>query len=541
MSFSFLSAQFVVPSGINNALQIIQRVLVTTTGTSTGTVVMDTNTGANNIYINPTYLPISQAYSGQYVLTVNASGFVSLTTGSSSISGATISGGNLLLMLTNWSIINAGSVIGAQGIEWNTGAMWATGNNWTNGINWAQGIEWNTGAMWATGVGIINIISNTPTSFTINLSNGSGYTLTIPSGGGSTWPWEYGSGSPSAQIMGANNNAIWQYSLVWWANNTADVSAEYGFIGGGSGNTLSWALYNNIVWWSDNAILWFYNNIVWWWLNNISSSRSSIVGWLQNIIQNGEANFIGGWDQQLLNQTSWSAIVAGEENTIDNSVQYGVANFIGGWSYNILSEWNRTVIAGWYMNEVYDSGYGFIGAGWANSIENTFSSSIVGWSTNTVVDANFSSIVWWNNNRINWNWSSFIGGWQDNIASGHYATIPWWLWNKAYGESSFSAGRYAEALHDYSFVWNGWPSPFASTISNMFLINASNGVAINTNTRVSWSTAALTINGSINTNLPPFANDAAALVGWLVLGDMYQTNGSWAAPLNVPGIVMIKQ
>jgi hypothetical protein len=111
LSFGFLSAQFVIPSGINNALQIIQSVLVTNSGTSTGSVIMHTNTGTNNIYINPTYLPIAPAYSGQYVLTVNASGYVSLTTGVSSISGATISGGNLLLNLTNGSTINAGPVV----------------------------------------------------------------------------------------------------------------------------------------------------------------------------------------------------------------------------------------------------------------------------------------------------------------------------------------------------------------------------------------------------------------------------------------------
>gem|GEM_PF-6590506 len=110
LSFGFLSAQFVIPSGINNALQIIQSVLVTTSGTSTGNIVMHTNTAANNIYINPAYLPLSSAYSGQYVLTLNASGFVSFTTGTSNISGAMVSGGNLLLTLNNGTVINAGAV-----------------------------------------------------------------------------------------------------------------------------------------------------------------------------------------------------------------------------------------------------------------------------------------------------------------------------------------------------------------------------------------------------------------------------------------------
>lgn len=38
-----------------------------------------------------------------------------------------------------------------------------------------------------------------------------------------------------------------------------------------------------------------------------------------------------------------------------------------------------------------------------------------------------------------------------------------------------------------------------------------------------------------------FADDAAAGVGGLITKDVYQTDGTGAAPLNVPGIVMIKQ
>lgn len=41
--------------------------------------------------------------------------------------------------------------------------------------------------------------------------------------------------------------------------------------------------------------------------------------------------------------------------------------------------------------------------------------------------------------------------------------------------------------------------------------------------------------------LPPYADDAAAGVAGLVTGDLYQTDGSGAAPLNVAGILMIKQ
>ena len=42
-------------------------------------------------------------------------------------------------------------------------------------------------------------------------------------------------------------------------------------------------------------------------------------------------------------------------------------------------------------------------------------------------------------------------------------------------------------------------------------------------------------------NMPAFADDAAAGVGGLVIGDAYQTDGTGAAPLNVAGIVVLKQ
>ncbi len=41
--------------------------------------------------------------------------------------------------------------------------------------------------------------------------------------------------------------------------------------------------------------------------------------------------------------------------------------------------------------------------------------------------------------------------------------------------------------------------------------------------------------------VPAYADDAAAGVGGLIAGDLFQTSGAGAAPLNVPGIVMIKQ
>jgi len=46
---------------------------------------------------------------------------------------------------------------------------------------------------------------------------------------------------------------------------------------------------------------------------------------------------------------------------------------------------------------------------------------------------------------------------------------------------------------------------------------------------------------TFSNSLPAFADDAAAAVGGLAAGQIYQTDGSGAAPLNAAGILMIKQ
>ena len=58
LTFGFMSA-FTIDTSINNALQIIKRIIITTSGTVTGSVVADLNTGNNNLYFNPSYLGIT--------------------------------------------------------------------------------------------------------------------------------------------------------------------------------------------------------------------------------------------------------------------------------------------------------------------------------------------------------------------------------------------------------------------------------------------------------------------------------------------------
>jgi hypothetical protein len=62
--------------------------------------------------------------------------------------------------------------------------------------------------------------------------------------------------------------------------------------------------------------------------------------------------------------------------------------------------------------------------------------------------------------------------------------------------------------------------------------------------QVTINAQTITISPSINlsiTSIPAFADDAAAGTAGLLINDVYQTDGTGAAPLNVAGVLMIKQ
>jgi hypothetical protein len=80
--------------------------------------------------------------------------------------------------------------------------------------------------------------------------------------------------------------------------------------------------------------------------------------------------------------------------------------------------------------------------------------------------------------------ASTVSGGQQNVASGSRSSIPGGINNIASGSNSVAAGSGAEAIHVGSFVWSDGTGPgghFTSTNDRQFLINASGGVGIGTN------------------------------------------------------------
>lgn len=78
-------------------------------------------------------------------------------------------------------------------------------------------------------------------------------------------------------------------------------------------------------------------------------------------------------------------------------------------------------------------------------------------------------------------WHAVISGGAANQANGPYSTVAGGRLNLAGGSNSFAAGFRAQATNDGTFVWADLEdADFSSTGTNQFLIRASGGVGINT-------------------------------------------------------------
>jgi hypothetical protein len=148
--------------------------------------------------------------------------------------------------------------------------------------------------------------------------------------------------------------------------------------------------------------------------------------------------------------------------------------------------------------------YSFLGGGQANSIQvNATHSFLGGGNQNSIqINATHSFLGGGQQNSIQTNaYYSFLGGGNQNSiqTNAQYAVIPGGFQNTvgAGAVFGFAAGRQAKANHPGTFVWaDSTAANFASTANNQFLIRASGGVGINTNS----PGATLDVGGSFRVN-----------------------------------------
>ncbi|MGC9357239.1 MAG: tail fiber domain-containing protein [Anaerolineae bacterium] len=312
------------------------------------------------------------------------------------------------------------------------------GGGWENVVSGEYGVA--GGGYWNTVSGMYTVVGGGRQNEAINdyatvggghQNDTTGYGATVP-GGVKNW-----AGGDYSFAAGYWAKAAHRGSFVWagFGNGTAEhvtSSAENQFLVRASGGVVFTT--------TDSAMLRLEPN---------ATSPSLIGGHTSNAILEGAYGvFIGG----------------GGNNTFGNRVidHYGT---IGGGLNNLIGSWNGDPTDAQYATICGGGGnqatglYTTIGGGAGNQATYEYA-TVAGGYSNIATDENAT-----------------VGGGSLNEAKGDSATVPGGSVNQAYGNYSFAAGRYAQALHQGSFVWaDSTVAYFQSQRDKQFRVRAHGGV-----------------------------------------------------------------
>jgi hypothetical protein len=243
-------------------------------------------------------------------------------------------------------------------------------------------------------------------------------------------------------------------------------------IGGYSGNVISTTVVGGAI--GGGGITGSQNRL---WAN-----FATVGGGSGNTVS-GDYASVGGGTHNAASATA-ATVAGGSSNNAS-----GYTATIGGGGSNIASSMYATV-GGGASNDV--SGMSAtIGGGVQNDVNGT--SATVGGGAGNAASLQFATVSGGHFNAASGD-TSAIGGGESNIAGGRYATVPGGSYNTASGDSSLAAGYHASANHNGTLVWaDSTSADFASTAANQFLVRASGGAGINTN---SPAANTLTVGGS---------------------------------------------
>ena len=122
------------------------------------------------------------------------------------------------------------------------------------------------------------------------------------------------------------------------------------------------------------------------------------------------------------------------------------------------------------------------------TVQNSYSPNVIGgYAGNTVGLGWFGATISGGGapdapNSVTYDLGTVVGG-LGNTASDAGATVAGGGYNTAGGAWSFAAGYNARALHDGAFVWSSEVNvPISSTVDNQFLVRATGGISLTTNT-----------------------------------------------------------
>jgi hypothetical protein len=227
--------------------------------------------------------------------------------------------------------------------------------------------------------------------------------------------------------------------------------------------------------------------------------------------------------RQKVNMSAYSAYADSSGSSkwsVSNSVLYTNSNWgiaRGGAGNSVLGTNPQTMVNLGSNSTVGSTGqswsYSTVGGGNSNTAYSNWTTVGGGYQNQAI--AGGATVAGGTQNEASGLYAAVGGGWS-NIANDENATVPGGDRNEASGRCSFAAGRRAKAEDDGSFVWADYSpnADFASTAANQFLIRATNGVGIGTNS----PTDQLDVNGTIRSRTggfkyPDGTTQASASIG----------------------------
>jgi len=304
-------------------------------------------------------------------------------------------------------------------------------------------------------------------------------------------------GSYSSVGGGSSNTAAGSYTTVaGGASNSA--AANYAAVSGGLGNSAT-ATFSVIGGGSENRAAYSYATIGGGRGNTVAGSYGTISGGGPSDLGNpttsnnqvhddygsvggGGGNVTGSDDGDTTTQ-QYATVSGGENNTANNTY-----STVGGGSGNVASGYAAEVGGG--VENVASNSYAALGGGSGNTAGGS-AATVAGGFSNTA-GGNYATLSGGRQNTASAAFAT-VGGGISNSAAAAYSTIPGGVQNYAGGAYSFAAGYKARAEHNGSFVWSdSTGTEFSSTAANQFLISASGGVGIGTNS----PTQMLTVRGN---------------------------------------------
>jgi hypothetical protein len=193
----------------------------------------------------------------------------------------------------------------------------------------------------------------------------------------------------------------------------------------------------------------------------------------------GTPNIIGGYSGNVISDTVEGGTISGG----------GWSNFSPGYINRVVASFGT--IGGGYGNQAGNDlgglgGYATVGGGLTNKARG-LASTISGGQINEA-NGNGATVGGGVNNHA-LDFRSTVSGGDNNTASGSYATVGGGQGNIAAGSYSFVVGRFAKntnANHDGVFIFaDSSPSDLTSTRADQFLISASGGITMYTNSAMS--------------------------------------------------------